>query len=184
MKRLIYGGLIVGALLALYGLIPSNSESKLYYKNKSNLEEVVLEKLEPKTKLEERIKKVFSDTKIKKPYVNISDLENTRPKYIYLGGKPLNYNNFPDLEDIKDVLRRDCKDNCLYSISEGGNIIRHSETPITFYEPDTDCHGMIVRDGWVLLDGANELMSYGRNESDETYPKPEELIEWHCMTGK
>ena len=179
MKRLIYGGSIVGALLALYGLIPSNSESKLYYKNKSNLEEVVLEKLEPKTKLNPKSeinpKKAIRNTRTYKDSIVYNSVK--------IDGHPLNiYNN--SFDEIKETLADHCKGNCLYYSGEDGTLYESFMDYNSFYEPNTDCTGIIVKSGWVLLNKDSELSVYGINKSEETNSRPDDLIEWDCMNEK
>ena len=180
MKRLIYGGLIVGALLALYGLIPSSSESKLYYKNKSNLEAVLKADDEPELNINP--KKVRKNINYSKGSI-YDEKESAVYNTIKVNGQSLNINN-KSPEEIKRILADDCKDNCFYFTDENGNIYESVFDHYEFYDSRTDCFITTVRPGWHLLNREGEIEYYGRNESDETYPKPEELIEWHCMTGK
>ncbi len=94
-------------------------------------------------------------------------------KRIYYGNI---YNQ--DRKTIEKTLADDCKGSCLYFPDSKGEIKKVETLTYTFYDPDGVCIGVIIGDGWILLNKKMGLEAFGKNSNDET--PFQEVVDWEC----
>lgn len=87
---------------------------------------------------------------------------------------------YQNLDEIAEVLSDDCKDSCTYYADEKGNVYKADEPQHSFYDIDNNCLGLVVNDGWVLLNHNGIIEKYGRNNSDEVPSSVDDMLKFEC----
>ena len=171
MKKIYYG--IMGITLAgiIYLINPFTIKKKdNYHEIKQNI-----------SLLETELTR--SDMKLyKKPVLNKGLIERTPQITNIDQDKTTPYGNvtLQGKDDIAQILGDDCEGNCLYYTDNEGNVYRSKENQKSFYSPAWECTSHMIGEGYVLLDSEREVILWGKNNSDRTGLKPEEIMKFYC----